>query len=127
MHVVAAPDKFRGSVSAEEVARGRGIILADTKFEFGRPVGPPTRPGAPSAPILLADEVLTPDSSRFWPADSWQPGRAGGQPSYDKQFVRDWLETTGWDKASTPPALPDDVVAKTAAKYREAVDRLTKS
>ncbi len=101
---------------AAQYSEERGIILADTKFEFGR---------LPSGEIILIDEVLTPDSSRFWPKESYKPG--GSPPSYDKQFLRDWLETTGWDKASPPPALPDDVVAKTAAKYREAVDRLTKS
>lgn len=99
---------------AAKYAEERGIILADTKFEFGR---------LPSGAIILIDEVLTPDSSRFWPKESYQPG--GSPPSYDKQFLRDWLETTGWDKASPPPALPDDVVTKTAAKYREAVERLT--
>ena len=73
---------------------------------------------------ILIDEVLTPDSSRFWPLDDYEPGRA--QASYDKQFVRDWLETTGWDKNSPPPTLPDDVVRATRAKYVEAFDRLTK-
>ena len=73
--------------------------------------------------IILIDEVLTPDSSRFWPADLYEPG--GPQPSFDKQFVRDWLETTGWDKNSPPPALPTDVVAKTRAKYIEAYERLS--
>ncbi len=96
-----------------EYARSRGIIIADTKFEWGR-VGDE---------LILIDEVLTPDSSRFWPADRYQPGR--GQPSFDKQFVRDWLETTDWDKNSPPPALPDDVVAKTSQKYVEAYERLT--
>jgi phosphoribosylaminoimidazole-succinocarboxamide synthase len=91
----------------------RGIIIADTKFEFGRLGGE----------IILIDEVLTPDSSRFWPADQYAPGR--GQPSFDKQFVRDWLSATPWDKNSPPPALPDDVVAKTRAKYVEAYERLT--
>jgi phosphoribosylaminoimidazole-succinocarboxamide synthase len=104
---------------AEEIARARGIILADTKFEFGRRRG--------SGEIVLADEVLTPDSSRFWPADQYEPGRA--QPSYDKQYVRDWLTSpaSGWDKSSEkpPPALPDDVVAKTREKYIEAYERLT--
>ena len=103
---------------AEEIARARGIILADTKFEFGRRA---------DGTVVLADEVLTPDSSRFWPADQYQPGRA--QPSYDKQFVRDWLTSpaSGWDKNSgkEPPALPDDVVAKTREKYIEAYERLT--
>jgi phosphoribosylaminoimidazole-succinocarboxamide synthase len=104
---------------AEEIARARGIILADTKLEFGRR-------GA-AGPIVLADEVLTPDSSRFWPADQYEPGRA--QPSYDKQYVRGWLTSpaSGWDKSSgaAPPALPDDVVAKTREKYVEAYERLT--
>ena len=98
---------------ASEYARQRGILLADTKFEFGEHEG---------APILI-DEVLTPDSSRFWPAAEYQPGR--GQPSFDKQFVRDWLETTGWDKNSPPPRLPDEVVAHTRAKYIEAYELLT--
>jgi phosphoribosylaminoimidazole-succinocarboxamide synthase len=96
-----------------EYARQRGIIIADTKFEFGR-VG---------NELLLIDEVLTPDSSRFWPADRYAPGH--GQPSFDKQFVRDWLSSTDWDKNSPPPALPDDVVAKTRHKYVEAYERLT--
>jgi phosphoribosylaminoimidazole-succinocarboxamide synthase len=108
---------------AEEIARARGIILADTKFEFGRRGG-----GADSSrTIVLADEVLTPDSSRFWPADLYEPGHA--QPSYDKQYVRDWLTSpaSGWDKGSDtpPPPLPDDVVAKTREKYIEAYERLT--
>ena len=104
-------------VRAEAIARDRGIILADTKFEFGR------RPGGT---IVLADEVLTPDSSRFWDAEAWQPGVA--LPSFDKQFVRDWLtHESGWDKASdtAPPALPDVVVAATRAKYAEAFEKLT--
>ncbi len=96
-----------------EFARQRGIIIADTKFEFGRW----------GDELLLIDEVLTPDSSRFWPADQYAPGR--GQPSFDKQFVRDWLGTTDWDKNSPPPALPDDVAAKTRRKYIEAYERLT--
>ncbi|MGH8890071.1 MAG: phosphoribosylaminoimidazolesuccinocarboxamide synthase [Acidothermaceae bacterium] len=103
---------------AEEIARGRGIILADTKFEFGR---------REDGTVVLADEVLTPDSSRFWPADDYVPGRV--QPSFDKQFVRDWLTSpaSGWDRHSgnQPPALPDDVVAKTREKYIEAYERLT--
>jgi phosphoribosylaminoimidazole-succinocarboxamide synthase len=98
---------------AARYASERGIIIADTKFEFG----------AAGEEIILIDEVLTPDSSRFWPADQYAPGR--GQPSFDKQFVRDWLETTGWDKNSPPPALPDDVAQKTRAKYVEACERLT--
>ncbi len=96
-----------------EHARERGIIVADTKFEFGR-IGDE---------LLLIDEVLTPDSSRFWPADQYAPGH--GQPSFDKQFVRDWLSTTDWDKNSPPPPLPDEVVAKTRQKYVEAYQRLT--
>jgi len=100
---------------AAELAEPRGLIVADTKFEFGR-----DREGR----MTLGDEVLTPDSSRFWPADHWEPGRA--QPSYDKQYVRDWLlHSSGWDRASSPPALPDDVVAKTREKYVEAYERLT--
>ncbi len=103
---------------AEEIARSRNVILADTKFEFGR---------AADGQILLADEVLTPDSSRYWPAELWQPG--GSQPSFDKQFLRDWLTSpaSGWDrKGSTPPpALPAEVVAGTHDKYVEAYERLT--
>ena len=96
-----------------EHAASRGIIIADTKFEFGLLDGK----------VILIDEVMTPDSSRFWPADAWQPGR--GQASFDKQFVRDWLETSGWDKNSPPPTLPDDVVQKTSARYIEAWERIT--
>lgn len=103
---------------AEEIARERGILLADTKLEFGR-----RRDGT----IVLADEVLTPDSSRFWPADEWEPGRS--QPSFDKQFVRDWLTSpeSGWDRdrGSAPPRLPDEVVEKTRERYLEAYRRLT--
>lgn len=102
---------------AHEIARDKGIVLADTKFEFGR-----SRDGQ----IVLADEVLTPDSSRFWPADTWEPGHA--QPSFDKQFVRDWLTSpaSGWDRHgdAPPPPLPDEVVDKTRARYLEANDRL---
>lgn len=98
---------------AADYARTRGVILADTKFEFGEVGGE----------ILLIDEVLTPDSSRFWPMDQYEPGRS--PPSFDKQFVRDWLETTSWDKNSPPPPLPDDVVSRTRAKYIEACERLT--
>jgi len=90
-----------------------GIILADTKFEFGVVDGE----------LLLIDEVMTPDSSRFWPADGYQPGRP--QPSFDKQFVRDWLSRSGWDKNSPPPELPSEVVAQTRAKYVEACERIT--
>jgi phosphoribosylaminoimidazole-succinocarboxamide synthase len=99
---------------ASEHAAGRGIILADTKFEFGRDN---------DGTLTLGDEVLTPDSSRFWPAATYAPGQA--QPSYDKQYVRDWLKGSGWDMSSTPPALPEDVVAQTRAKYVEAYERLT--
>jgi phosphoribosylaminoimidazole-succinocarboxamide synthase len=100
-------------VQAVEYARERGIIIADTKFEFGKC----------GDEIILIDEVLTPDSSRFWPADRYDPG--GPQPSFDKQFVRDWLETTGWDKNSAPPELPEDVVKKTRQKYIEAYEKLS--
>jgi phosphoribosylaminoimidazole-succinocarboxamide synthase len=96
-----------------EYARTRGILIADTKFEWGVAEGK----------VILVDEVLTPDSSRFWPADQYQPGRS--QPSFDKQFVRDWLVASRWDKNSPPPPLPEDVVAKTRAKYVEAYERLT--
>jgi phosphoribosylaminoimidazole-succinocarboxamide synthase len=99
--------------SARDYARKRGIIIADTKFEFGQLGGK----------LILIDEVLTPDSSRFWPADQYQPGR--GQPSFDKQFVRDYLETLDWNKTPPSPVLPPDVVAKTSATYLEAYERLT--
>ena len=99
---------------AADYARSRGIVLADTKFEWGR---------LPGGELILIDEVLTPDSSRFWPLDSYRPGQ--NPPSYDKQFVRDWLETSGWDKNSEPPELPAAVVEKTRAKYLEAHERLT--
>jgi phosphoribosylaminoimidazole-succinocarboxamide synthase len=98
---------------ARAYARQRGIVIADTKFEFGLFEGQ----------LILIDEVLTPDSSRFWPADQYQPGRS--QPSFDKQFVRDYLETLTWNKTPPAPALPADVVAKTQAKYLEAYERLT--
>ena len=98
---------------AAEYAKARGIIIADTKFEFG----------VVNDTIILIDEVLTPDSSRFWPADQFSPGKS--QPSFDKQFVRDWLETTSWDKNSPPPALPDRVVEVTRDKYIDAYERLT--
>ncbi|RCG23688.1 phosphoribosylaminoimidazolesuccinocarboxamide synthase [Streptomyces diacarni] len=109
---------------ARDIARERGIILADTKFEFGWD----ETGEAGSEPVLtLADEVLTPDSSRFWPADTWQPGRS--QPSFDKQYVRDWLTSpaSGWDRngEQPPPALPDEVVEATRARYIEAYERLT--
>ncbi|NMR19688.1 phosphoribosylaminoimidazolesuccinocarboxamide synthase [Cellulomonas fimi] len=111
---------------AEAVARERGVILADTKLEFGRPVEGLVE-GPAAGRIVLGDEVLTPDSSRFWPADGWAPGRA--QPSFDKQFVRDWLTSpaSGWDRASDtpPPPLPDDVVERTRGRYLEAYERLT--
>ena len=100
-----------------EIAAARGILLADTKVEFG----------LRGDEVVLADEVLTPDSSRFWPADQWEPGHA--QPSFDKQYVRDWLTSpaSGWSKSSgeAPPSLPDDVVGQTRAKYVEAYERLT--
>ena len=96
-----------------EYARTKGILIADTKFEWGRVDGQ----------LILIDEVLTPDSSRFWPADQYEPGHS--QPSFDKQFVRDYLTSTGWDKNSDPPALPDEVVRKTRATYIEAYERLT--
>jgi len=98
-----------GAAHAAEV----GIILADTKFEFGLVDGQ----------VILIDEVMTPDSSRFWPADQYEPGR--GQASFDKQFVRDWLSQSGWDKNSPPPELPDDVVDGTRDKYIEACERIT--
>jgi phosphoribosylaminoimidazole-succinocarboxamide synthase len=99
--------------AGRDYARQRGIIIADTKFEFGLFEGK----------LILIDEVLTPDSSRFWPADQYAPGR--GQPSFDKQFVRDYLETLSWDKTPPGPKLPDVVVAKTSAKYLEAYEKLT--
>jgi phosphoribosylaminoimidazole-succinocarboxamide synthase len=103
---------------AEQVARDRGIVLADTKLEFG---------ARADGTVVLGDEVLTPDSSRFWPADEWRPGQT--QPSYDKQIVRNWLTSpsSGWDRASgaKPPALPDEVVSRTREKYIEAYERLT--
>jgi len=99
--------------AGRDYARQRGIIIADTKFEFGLFEGK----------LILIDEVLTPDSSRFWPADQYVPGR--GQPSFDKQFVRDYLETLTWDKTPPGPVLPDEVVARTSAKYLEAYERLT--
>jgi phosphoribosylaminoimidazole-succinocarboxamide synthase len=97
---------------AAEFAAARGVIIADTKFEFGDWGGE----------ILLIDEILTPDSSRFWPADQYSPGCS--PPSFDKQFVRDWLLTSGWDRNSPPPELPDDVVAGTRSRYIEAFERL---
>jgi phosphoribosylaminoimidazole-succinocarboxamide synthase len=94
-------------------ARERGILLADTKFEFGR---------RPDGTIVLGDEVLTPDSSRFWPADDYEPGR--GQPSFDKQYVRDWASGSGWDKSPPAPALPGEVVEGTRGRYVEAYERI---
>ncbi|MEU5130350.1 phosphoribosylaminoimidazolesuccinocarboxamide synthase [Streptomyces mobaraensis] len=109
---LAVYDRARG------IARDRGIVLADTKFEFGR---------AEDGELVLADEVLTPDSSRFWPADQWQPGRP--QPSFDKQYIRDWLTSpaAGWDRHGhlPPPPLPEDVVEQTRSRYVEAYERLT--
>jgi phosphoribosylaminoimidazole-succinocarboxamide synthase len=99
---------------AAEHAAQRGIIVADTKFEFG---------SSPGAEIVLADEVLTPDSSRFWPADEYEPGRS--QHSFDKQFVRDWADETGWDHTPPAPELPPDVVEQTRGKYVEAYERIT--
>jgi phosphoribosylaminoimidazole-succinocarboxamide synthase len=94
-------------------ARENGIILADTKFEFGR---------RPDGTLVLGDEVLTPDSSRFWPADTYEPGRS--QPSFDKQYVRDWASGSGWDKTPPAPALPENVVEGTRARYEEAYERI---
>ena len=109
---------------AEQVARERGIILADTKLEFGARVSAGSTAGGE---IVLADEVLTPDSSRFWPAAEWQPGRS--QPSYDKQIVRNWLTSaeSGWDRSSgeAPPPLPQEVIDRTRARYVEAFELLT--
>jgi phosphoribosylaminoimidazole-succinocarboxamide synthase len=99
--------------AGRDYARQRGIIIADTKFEFGLSDGK----------LILIDEVMTPDSSRFWPADQYAPGR--GQPSFDKQFVRDYLETLDWNKTPPGPMLPPEVVAKTSAKYLEAYEKLT--
>jgi phosphoribosylaminoimidazole-succinocarboxamide synthase len=101
--------------TAASFAGSRGLILADTKFEFGRDLE--------TGEILLIDEALTPDSSRYWPMESYKPG--GPQPSFDKQYVRDWLDASGWDKASPPPNLPDEVVDRTRAKYIQAYEILT--
>ena len=98
--------------TARDHAEKRGIIIADTKFEFGRLDGQ----------IILADEVLTPDSSRFWPGDEYEPGK--DQPSFDKQFVRDWL-TANWDKQGTPPRLPQEIIEKTTEKYVQAYEKIT--
>ena len=100
-------------INASKYARKKGIIIADTKFEFG----------ILDNEILLIDEVLTPDSSRFWPADNYNPGKS--QPSFDKQFVRDYLNTTSWNKNSQPPNLPDDVIKETQRKYQEAYELIT--
>jgi phosphoribosylaminoimidazole-succinocarboxamide synthase len=99
---------------AAEIASDTGIVLADTKFEFGL---------SPDGGLVLGDEVLTPDSSRFWPAATWSPGAV--QPSFDKQYVRDWLTSSGWDRVSPPPELPDDVVAATRERYVTAYEQLT--
>jgi phosphoribosylaminoimidazole-succinocarboxamide synthase len=100
--------------NAAELASERGIILADTKFEFGLDA---------DGTLTLGDEVCTPDSSRFWPADQYEPGAP--QPSFDKQFVRDWASSTGWDRTPPAPAIPDEVVARTREKYIEAYERIT--
>jgi phosphoribosylaminoimidazole-succinocarboxamide synthase len=102
--------------TAAEFAQSRGIILADTKFEFGR---------NSEGEVLLGDEALTPDSSRFWDQSTWKPG--GAQPSYDKQFLRDYLVASGWDRNSPPPELPDEIVEKSALRYEEAFFRITGS
>jgi phosphoribosylaminoimidazole-succinocarboxamide synthase len=99
---------------AADHAAERGIILADTKFELG---------SSPGAEVVLGDEVLTPDSSRFWPADQYEPGR--GQPSFDKQYVRDWLDEQGWDHSPPAPSLPEEVISGTRAKYVEAYERIS--
>jgi phosphoribosylaminoimidazole-succinocarboxamide synthase len=98
---------------ARDIAAAKGIIIADTKFEFGVYQGK----------LIIIDECMTPDSSRFWPQDQYQPG--GPQPSFDKQFLRDYLETLDWGKTTPPPPLPADIVEKTAEKYREALQRIT--
>jgi phosphoribosylaminoimidazole-succinocarboxamide synthase len=100
--------------TASEYAITRGIILADTKFDFG---------ANSEGSIVWGDEALTPDSSRFWELKSWSPGKS--QPSFDKQYLRDWLTSTGWDKKSPPPELPDEIIEKTAARYEEAFERIT--
>ncbi len=109
------------------LAEGAGILLADTKFELGiLPAAPdedPEDPGGRAARLILIDEVMTPDSSRLWELAAWEPGRA--QASYDKQYVRDWLESTGWDKSPPGPALPDEIVAGTRARYVDAFERIT--
>ena len=100
-------------ITTSEYARKRGIIIADTKFEFG----------LLNAEIILIDEVLTPDSSRFWPADKYEPGKS--QASFDKQYVRDFLNSIGWDKNSVPPELPDEVILETQRKYQDAYEKIT--
>ncbi len=100
---------------ASEYAAGKGVILADTKFEFG----------FAGDDLLLIDEVLTPDSSRYWPADEWEPGQDA--PSFDKQYVREWLDTTDWDRTPPPPDLPEEIVAGTRSRYVEAYERITGS
>jgi phosphoribosylaminoimidazole-succinocarboxamide synthase len=100
--------------TAADYALSRGIIVADTKFEFGANT---------EGSIIWGDEALTPDSSRFWELDSWSPGKS--QPSFDKQYLRDWLTSTGWDKKSPPPELPNEIIEKTAARYEEAFQRIT--
>ena len=99
--------------TAAEYALKKGIIIADTKFEFG----------ILNDEVIFIDEALTPDSSRFWPADSYQPGKS--QPSFDKQFVRDYLNSTGWDKNSSPPQLPEEIIKETQKKYQEAYQKIT--
>ena len=99
--------------AASEYAKSRGIIIADTKFEFGYLDGE----------LVVADEMLTPDSSRFWPLDDYEPGRA--QKSFDKQFLREYLESIEWDKNPPPPSLPEEIIEKTRAKYIEAYERIT--
>ena len=102
--------------TAAEFSKSRGILLADTKFEFGMNM---------AGEITLGDEAQTPDSSRFWELNGWAPGKS--QPSFDKQFVRDWLTSSGWDKKSPPPALPEEIVEKTAVRYADAFERITGS
>jgi phosphoribosylaminoimidazole-succinocarboxamide synthase len=100
--------------TAADYALSRGIILADTKFEFG---------ANSEGSIIWGDEALTPDSSRFWELESWSPGKS--PPSFDKQYLRDWLTSTGWDRKSPPPELPNEIIEKTAARYEEAFERIT--
>jgi phosphoribosylaminoimidazole-succinocarboxamide synthase len=114
-NTAAADASMKVYTQGREYAASKGIILCDTKFEFGILDGE----------LVLADEILTPDSSRFWPADRYEPGK--NPPSFDKQFVRDWLETTDWDKNSPPPPLPDDIIMKTRDKYIEAYNLITGS